>query len=474
MITYLTFCIGAIVVIHTDSDKTVQSIYFQTKEMVRTFRAYPELLLIDATYKLNDLQMPLYVLMVVDGNGESEIICLWLTQCEDKVTLGVLVDEFKKHNENWEFVRCIMSDKDITERDVLTERLPNAKLLICLFHTLRNMRHEISTDKLGISQAERIMCLEVLSKMAYSKDGDEYNLLHDQLKQCAPKPVLEYFQKNWHGIREQWVDGLKNSCCNYMNRTNNRVESINQKLKMVISRYSGITQFFQDLMKCLSSLEIERDHRAVEVIAKRSVFDSSNPVLNKYMSLLTPYAFQYLQDQLNYSKKVKFVRDIDEVSCEFLSKKRTVVTKVNDCTCGFVSAMRLPCRHILYMRRCRNISEYDESLCAERWKLQHFIDNQRVFVRDEIEDEPNHEELYSIDVIQDNVAIKTSCRTRTLTEQEKYRKAFKVTQSLAQQISTLGMPDFEEGLLVLDKISSLWSKGKRVDVFQRCEGKLIN
>ena len=59
------------------------------------------------------------------------------------------------------------------------------------------------------------------------KDGDEYNLLHDQLKQCAPKPVLEYFQKNWHGIREQWVDGLKNSCCNYMNRTNNRVESIN-------------------------------------------------------------------------------------------------------------------------------------------------------------------------------------------------------------------------------------------------------
>lgn len=36
------------------------------------------------------------------------------------------------------------------------------------------------------------------------------------------------------------------------------------------------------------------------------------------------------------------------------------------------------------------------------------------------------------------------------------------------------MPDFEEGLLVLDTISSLWSKGKRVDVFQRCDCKLIN
>ena len=35
-----------------------------------------------------------------------------------------------------------MSDKDMTERDVLIER-PNAKLLICLFHTLRNMRRKM-------------------------------------------------------------------------------------------------------------------------------------------------------------------------------------------------------------------------------------------------------------------------------------------------------------------------------------------
>ena len=30
---------------------------------------YPELVLIDATYKLNNLRMPLYITMVVDGNG---------------------------------------------------------------------------------------------------------------------------------------------------------------------------------------------------------------------------------------------------------------------------------------------------------------------------------------------------------------------------------------------------------------------
>ena len=58
------------------------------------------------------------------------------------------------------------------------------------------------------------------------------------------KSVTDHFDGNWHSIREQWVDGLKNSQCKYLNRTNNRVESINAKLKSVITRYSGMMQFF--------------------------------------------------------------------------------------------------------------------------------------------------------------------------------------------------------------------------------------
>eukprot|EP00794_Sanderia_malayensis_P013300 gene13300-14673_t len=64
---------GAAVDVTVDDTGTVQAIYFQTKEMKSTFAAYPELVLVDATYKLNDLGMTLYLLMVVDGNGESEI-----------------------------------------------------------------------------------------------------------------------------------------------------------------------------------------------------------------------------------------------------------------------------------------------------------------------------------------------------------------------------------------------------------------
>lgn len=58
--------------------------------------------------------------MVVDCNGESKIVCLWITQFEDKETITELMQEFKKYNENWCLIQCITSDKDMTEE--CTER----------------------------------------------------------------------------------------------------------------------------------------------------------------------------------------------------------------------------------------------------------------------------------------------------------------------------------------------------------------
>ena len=110
------------------------------------YTRYPELILIDAIYKLNNLCLLMYILMVVDGNGESEIVALWLVVYEDKDTISHLMDIIEKHNDATN-TKCIMADKDMTEREVLAEKTPNAALMICLFHTLRTFCHEITTEK---------------------------------------------------------------------------------------------------------------------------------------------------------------------------------------------------------------------------------------------------------------------------------------------------------------------------------------
>ena len=68
--------------------------------------------------------------------------------------------------------KCIMSDKNMTERTALSEQFPQSKLLICLFHTLRTMKREVSCEKLGISHGER--SIYAWLKIVYARDEEEY------------------------------------------------------------------------------------------------------------------------------------------------------------------------------------------------------------------------------------------------------------------------------------------------------------
>ena len=51
---------------------------------------------------------------------------------------------FKSHNSNWSQTKVIISDKDFTERMVFKKEFPDASLIICLFHTLRTLKREVT------------------------------------------------------------------------------------------------------------------------------------------------------------------------------------------------------------------------------------------------------------------------------------------------------------------------------------------
>ena len=98
---------------------------------------------------------------------------------------------------------------------------------------------------MGITAGQRTLCLELVQKMAYALSEDVFNCLHEQFQRDVPKEVVKYFNENWHPIRNEWVMGLKSaSCGNFFNSTDNRLESINGKLKQVI-RSHYLPQFIR-------------------------------------------------------------------------------------------------------------------------------------------------------------------------------------------------------------------------------------
>ena len=129
-----------------------------------------------------------------------------------------------------------MSDKDFNERAVFRKEFPEAALHICLFHTLRTFRREVTTEKMGIRPGERDHALEIITKLAYSKSEAEYDEHYQELLQSGLKTVISYYNSHWHGIRHEWVECFKGVCFTLGERTNNRLENINGKIKSVCSR----------------------------------------------------------------------------------------------------------------------------------------------------------------------------------------------------------------------------------------------
>ena len=101
--------------------------------------------------------------------------------------------------------------------------------MICLFHILRSFRREVTLEKMGITSGQRNLCLEIMQQMAYAHDKDEYMDLYHNFQVNAPCSVLNYFNEQWHSIRDQWSMGLKYTTGNFFNTTSNRLESINAK-----------------------------------------------------------------------------------------------------------------------------------------------------------------------------------------------------------------------------------------------------
>ena len=52
--------------------------YYQDVSMKAVFATYPELLFIDTAYKLSNLQMPVFIQLIIDGNGESENVSVFV------------------------------------------------------------------------------------------------------------------------------------------------------------------------------------------------------------------------------------------------------------------------------------------------------------------------------------------------------------------------------------------------------------
>jgi zinc finger SWIM domain-containing protein 3 len=259
--------------------------------MKECYSSYPEVVLMDATYKLVDSRMALYILITIDGNGESDIVTFFLVKNESHATLLGMMKSFaaKFSPETIARTRVALTDKDFTERSVLSEIFPSASLHLCLFHTLRTFGREVTTVKMSLRPEQRDTALSMLERLAYSRNEDEYDRNLKILEGAEMPLVLSYYMANWHEERNQWVVGLRSQTLTLSQNTTNRLENVNKHIKAVVTKFSSLPEFFSSFFLYLDSMRDEKNHRTAHMLelpvhcsnAGEAIFRKKHTMLEK-------------------------------------------------------------------------------------------------------------------------------------------------------------------------------------------------
>src|SRR6218665_275992 len=360
---------------------------------------------------------------------------------------------------SWASPSCSCCDKVcFTLREWLTNELIcasvrfflDAALLICLYHTLRTFRREVTCDKIGITSSQREECLTILQALAYAADEEAYQRHMDQLVALGYEKVIKYVKDSWEPIRDEWVEGLKAKKLTFGERTNNRLESINAKIKSVCTKHACLQRFFIDFLCFLSSMRLERRHRALMTFTKKRTTDVPAELV-PYLELLTRFAFKFVKAQYKKSLTAEVPARCGD---DFIFKVSgsTVRTTAASCDCRAYSSRRLPCQHVLYNRRLLALP-FDETVVDIRGTRANYMAHYRSL---ELEGPSFNAAIRRVE--------ETSHVTgrRTLSHVGKYKKSRRLTDSLACLCSEPGMTIFKQRCEILQQLYDSWSKGVEV------------
>ncbi|CAC5419274.1 unnamed protein product [Mytilus coruscus] len=414
---------GTIVELFASEDNVLQGLFYQDKEMLQNFENYPEILFIDSTFKVNNLRMPLYVFLVEDSMGQSEVAGLCFLAAEEQQLVDHMGNLFKKFNPSYQKMKMIMTDKDFIERETFRSVFPHSSLLISRFHVLKIFRREITVEKMGITSSQRNAALELIQKLVYSRTEEDYEEVYKEIEEMCPSAVIGYIKSNWHGIRKEWVSGMQLDEGTFLNATNNRLESFNQKLKSVVCTNATLDDFFDKFRPLIRTLRNERDHAGAVELQKARVcqFKYGSPE-KKYITYLTDYAAKFVLINIKKCQKMQISTEEDTGILYYEDSYGKIVLNDKKCSCIFNRSMSLPCEHILVTRLFLGLDLFDASVCSMRWTLSYYRQKMSLLTTDKS--------------VEGHVICSTvKEKNGPLSEYQKYRKASVITNQLASHTS---------------------------------------
>ena len=440
---------GSSVIAVPDDNGELYLLYWQSPFMKQMYRTYPSLIFMDGTYKINNRNMPLYSLLVVDGDGKGQVVAYAVVRDETVRSLSTMLDIFKQNNATAvESLQLVLVDKDYSEITAIDNIFNNAHIILCKLHVLDAFRRSFKGHALNTEKHDSLR--DLLHTMVHTHTESAYNEAKDQIAGISDT-YAQYFDQHWHPVRHMWAGHKVCKLPHLGFTTNNAVESHNAKIKTLLSHHSKMADVVRNLCLLETTKIKERNIHVRRTMATRlrvtnshgrSSYEDVYRTATMHAARLTVAQLKQAQNQFTVQPTGN-----EQHVVQFERGHPHTVEKCMSCDCSHFMTTGLPCAHIFAARCHEGHEEFNADMLPDRWRKQVYVAS-----------------LHDLDSTQAgdvDMSAPVAYR-RPQSVQEKFREASITTDALANVVASVGGSEYDEKLSKLKLLLSLWQNGRDV------------
>ena len=241
--------------------------FFAHPLSVNLTQNFPNIFIMDCTYKINRYKMPLLDIIGISSfntsfysgfaflKGEREEDYVWALKMFSKI-LG----EKKPH--------VIITDREYALINAINIVFRECTHLLCVWHIDKNILAKCK--KYFESEDIWVVFLSAWKKIVYSSTEVEYNEHWKEFESSymEKKKVLEYIENVWLSLKEKFVSAWTDEYLHFGNRASSRAESAHAKLKMYLQVSTSDLHEVQSKI-CLA---IENEFNEIKVLLTYLIF----------------------------------------------------------------------------------------------------------------------------------------------------------------------------------------------------------
>ncbi|KAJ1123341.1 hypothetical protein NDU88_001812 [Pleurodeles waltl] len=189
---------GSLVVFGLNEKSELDSLYFQSNHMRKTFSQFPSILLFCRTH--NDNGKALYTFFV-DGPDVQldadlmKVIHFAVPKNEFDDGLSHMYTAFKKFNPDWCKIKAILVDPLFTGTASLMQAFPSIDVVPSAFHIFKYMQQKI--NQMDLNTLDKSRLLEFLKCTMYSPTASNLKNTYDELKQFLSPELFLQLNPHW-------------------------------------------------------------------------------------------------------------------------------------------------------------------------------------------------------------------------------------------------------------------------------------